>query len=92
MGARNKRCRHDVIADVLELLVKSPEGVRITELCRMANLPVDRGLKLMQELADLGLVYVVNEGKSRVFIIADSGYVYLGLYRELQRLLHSRSE
>lgn len=87
MGAKSKRCRHDVIADVLELLKKNPNGMRITELCTMANLPVDRGLKLLQELTDIGLIYVVTDGKSKVFRITESGYVYLGLYRELQRLL-----
>ena len=82
-----RRCRYDVIADVLRALSMNFRGLRITELCRLANLPVDRGLRILEFLKERGLVYEEPMNSVRVYRISDLGYAYLSLYENLTSMI-----
>jgi len=82
-----RRCRYDVIADVLRALSTNFRGLRITELCRIANLPVDRGLRILEFLKERGLIYEKPMNSVRVYRISDLGYAYLSLYDNLTSLI-----
>ncbi len=85
-----RRCFYDVVADILEALSKRVEGLRVTELCRVANLPVDRGLKVLEVLERYGLIYVVPERGRKVYRIGEAGYSFLAIYEELVNLIPVR--
>ncbi len=82
-----RRCRYDVIADVLRALSMNFRGLRITELCRVANLPVDRGLVILEFLKEKGLIYEELLNSVRIYKISDLGYTYLSLYDSLTSLV-----
>jgi len=82
-----RRCKYDIIADLLRTLSESVEGLKITELCMNANIPVDRGHKLIKWLEERGLIYEEFIEGSHVFKITSLGYTYLSLYGELSKIL-----
>jgi len=82
-----RRCKYDIIADMLKALSTNFRGLRITELCRIANIPVDRGLRIVKLLEGKGLVYEEPLNSARVFKISDLGYAYLSLYESLVSLV-----
>ena len=82
-----RRTKYDIIADVLKAISKNFIGLRITELCRLANLPVDRGVRITEFLKDKGLIYEEPLGSVRIFKISDLGYTYLSLYESLTSLV-----
>lgn len=89
MLPRRGRCVHDVIYDVLSTLKEGP--VRLTPLCTAANLPVDRGLKLLSALEECGLVISKEEKGRRVYTLSELGYAYIALYEELSKVFCSQS-
>jgi len=68
------------------------EGVYITEVCMKANLPVDRGNKLLRMLTDKGLAYSFKEGKRRKYFVTDLGYEYMGIFLKLKEILQENSQ
>lgn len=85
---RRNRCIHDVVYDVLSALRERP--LRLTPLCTLANLPVDRGLKLLSMLEECGLVTSREERGRKTYSLAELGYVYVSLYEELSRTFCSQ--
>lgn len=81
---RRNRCLHDIVYDVLSQLREGPK--RLTPLCTAANLPVDRGLKLLSALGECGLIVSREERGRRVYMLSELGYVYISLYEELSRI------
>ncbi len=78
------RCRHDIVRSVLEAC-----GVEagITEICRRAGLPVDRGRRVVGQLLRYGLLVELQEGKRRTYRITPRGYEWLGIYERLEEVL-----
>jgi len=57
MGRRSsKRSKMDIFAEVLEVITRYPEGVRITRLSYGVGVPVDRLKTLVEALCSNGLV------------------------------------
>ena len=83
---RRYRCWHDVIESVLEALLTGEKS--ITELCLYANVPVDRGRRLINYLISCGLVFRYEENGRIYYKITERGYEWLGIYRKLKELLH----
>lgn len=57
MGRRSsKRSQMDLFAEILEVITRYPEGVRITRLSYGVGVPVDRLKRLVDSLCTNGLV------------------------------------
>lgn len=82
-----RRCRHDVVYDVLKTLSTRYNGLGITKLCMFANLPVDRGNELLKHLIKAGLVYMLKEGNAVKYFITPRGYEYISMYERIRTLL-----
>ncbi len=78
------RCRHDIVRSVLEAC---KGDVRITEVCRKAGLPVDRGRRIVDLLLRYGLLVELREGRGRRYRITPRGYEWLGIYESLEEVL-----
>ncbi len=78
------RCRHDIVRSVLEAC---KDDARITEVCRRAGLPVDRGRRIVDLLLRYGLLVELREGRERRYRITPRGYEWLGIYERLEEVL-----
>jgi predicted transcriptional regulator len=79
------RCRHDVTNDLLRALSAEPR--RITALCSVGNLPVDRGKELILDLEKFGMIYETEGEEGTEYRITDRGYEWVGLYKLLKKSL-----
>lgn len=91
---RANRCTHEIVYELLKNMA-SEEPKNITSLCRAVNLPVDRGIKVINVLMKSGLVasYTITSnskvGKlSRYYIVTEVGYEYIGIYERLKELFN----
>ncbi len=78
------RCRHDIVRSVLEAC---REELGITEVCRRAGLPVDRGRRMVNLLLRYGLLVELQKGRRRRYRITPRGYEWLGTYERLEEVL-----
>lgn len=83
--ARRYRCSHQTTYEILLALTKRPLGK--TKLCLHANMPLDRCSDLLIELESYGLIYKVKEDYKDLYGISEAGYVYVGLYEKLLKLV-----
>ncbi|RLF17296.1 MAG: hypothetical protein DRJ66_01160 [Thermoprotei archaeon] len=83
---RRYRCWHDVIESLLKALLTGEK--RITELCLHANIPVDRGRRLIEYLIRCGLIFKYEKDGRIYYRITEKGYEWLGIYRKLKEILH----
>jgi len=74
---------HHIIYDVLRALTRGL--FRKTNLCLTVNLPLDRRSALLSLVESQGLIYKATSSKN-VFMITNTGYIYVGLYGELTKL------
>jgi predicted transcriptional regulator len=82
-----KRCRHEIIADILEYLAAAGRA-RLTWVAAHANLPLDRARLLLGEMEFYGLVESSSGGDGSVFYsIGRRGYEYLELWRRIRALV-----
>lgn len=56
-----------------------------TNLCLTVNLPLDRRSALLSLVESQGLIYKASSSKN-LFMITNTGYIYIGLYGELMKL------
>ena len=82
---RKYRCLHDIIESLLEALLLGEKG--ITELCLSANIPVDRGRRIIEYLINYGLIFKYEKDGKVYYKIGERGYEWLGIYRKLKELL-----
>jgi len=80
---RKNRCIHHIIYDVLHAFKRGP--FRKTNLCLTVNLPLDRRSALLFLVESQGLIYRASSNKN-LFMITNTGYIYVGLYGELTKL------
>jgi len=86
INMKKYRCRHDIIYDLLYHLSREFRVVK-TRLCSYANLPLDRCDELLTHLESHGLITkIVDRGRVYV-LITDRGYIYIGLYEQLKRII-----
>lgn len=82
---RTNRCLHEVIYSMLVAI--STEGPKnITSLCRIANIPVDRGKTVINLLMRSGILASYEYEKNRYYIVTEIGYDYLGTYKHLKEI------
>jgi len=77
---RRYRCLRDIIAEILSSL--SSGGKRLSENSRTVRIPTDRCRRLVEFLAQRGLV----SERSGVVELTEKGYTWLELYRRLTEL------
>lgn len=82
---RKNRCIHHIIYDMLRALTRKP--LRKTNLCLTANLPLDRCSPILSLLESYGLIYKTEAKGENLFFITEAGYIYVGLYQELLKLI-----
>jgi len=80
------RCRHDIVKSMLEAC---REEMCVTEICRRAGLPVDRGRRIVNQLLRYGLLIELQEGGRKRYKITPRGYEWLGIYERLEEVLPS---
>ncbi len=74
-----------MVRDMLRALTEGEK--RATNLCREANVPMDRGKPLLNYLVERGLVVALEGEKGVEYRITFLGYEWLGLYERLEELL-----
>jgi len=82
-----KRCRHEIMADILEYLAAAGRA-RLTWVAAHANLPLDRARFLVGEMEFYGLVESFTGEEGGVFYrVSRRGYEYLELWRRIRVLI-----
>jgi len=76
-------CIHHIIYDVLRALTRGP--FRKANLCLTVNLPLDRCSALLSLMESQGIIYKASSSKN-LFMITNTGYIYVVLYEELTKL------
>ncbi len=71
---------------VRDILRAVSRGVRrATNICREANVPMDRGRRFLDLMVENGLL--IRDEVSREYLITPTGYEWLGIYKRLQEIL-----
>ncbi|MEM1605517.1 MAG: winged helix-turn-helix domain-containing protein [Fervidicoccaceae archaeon] len=76
-------CIHHIIYDVLRALTRGL--FRKTNLCLTVNLPLDGCSALLSLVESQGLIYKASSSNN-LFMITNTGYIYIGVYGELMKL------
>ncbi|MGB9758763.1 MAG: winged helix-turn-helix domain-containing protein [Thermoproteota archaeon] len=84
-GNRTNRCLHEIVYEMLEAIAR--EGPKnVTSLCRIANIPVDRGKIIVNLLVKSGILASYEYERNRYYIVTENGYDYLGTYKHLKEI------
>ncbi|MEM0172163.1 MAG: winged helix-turn-helix domain-containing protein [Thermoproteota archaeon] len=82
---RANRCIHEIVYKMLEAIsIEGPKN--ITSLCEVANIPVDRGLAIVNTLTKYGILANYEYEGNRYYVITEIGYDYLGTYKHLKEI------
>jgi predicted transcriptional regulator len=85
MGRRNsKRSRMDIFAEILEVITRYPEGVRITRLSYGVGVPVDRLKTQVEALCSNGLVRRSTNEEDVVYGATSRGLEFLETYWKMR--------
>ena len=76
------RCRHDIIASILESVAGEP--LRLSRIALESNLPYDRAKHIVTDLVNNGLL--IYDPETKMYTPTELGYQWLGIYRELENL------
>jgi predicted transcriptional regulator len=71
--------------DMLNSLVT--EHRKITEICSIGNVPVDRGKLLIKNLEKFGILIQIEEDGEKIYKLTNRGYEWIGLYRLLKKTM-----
>ena len=89
MTPRNesKRSKTQLYANVLEVLIGYPEGIKITRLSYGVGVPVDRLRAMVEELNSFGLVRKITDDEGNYYIATPRGLDFLDTYWKMQGFL-----
>ncbi len=85
--SESKRSRTQLFATILEVLIRYPEGVKITRLSYGVGVPVDRLRKLVEDLCSLGLVKKIAVDEGTYYFSTPRGLEFLYIYWKMQGFL-----
>jgi len=85
--SESKRSRTQLFATILEVLIRYPEGVKITRLSYGVGVPVDRLRKLVENLCSLGLVKKLAADEGTYYFTTPRGLEFLNTYWKMQGFL-----
>jgi len=85
MGRRSsKRSKMDLYAEVLEVITRYPEGVRITRLSYGVGVPVDRLKTMVEALCSNGLVRRSTNEEEVTYGATTRGLEFLDTYWKMK--------
>ena len=82
-----KRSRTDLYAQVLEVLIRYPEGGKITRLSYGVGTPVDRLQKILEALSSFGLVRKFTTDEQTLYFATPRGLEFLDTYWKMKGFL-----
>lgn len=82
-----KRSRADLYAAVLEVLIRYPEGGRITRLSYGVGIPVDRLRTVVESLISYGLVRQLSDEDKVYYFATPRGLEFLDTYWKMKGFL-----
>lgn len=82
-----KRSKSDLYAQVLEVLIRYPEGGKITRTSYGVGVPIDRLRKILDELSDYGLVRKQTLDEQALFFATPRGLDFLDTYWKMKGFL-----
>ena len=79
-----KRSRTDLYASVLEVLIRYPEGGKITRISYGVGVPIDRLRKILEALGSYGLVRKLSADEQNLYFATPRGLEFLDTYWKMQ--------
>ena len=83
----SKRSRVDLYAEILQVIIRYPEGARITRLSYGVGVPVDRLKQLVESLCYYGLARKSCDEEVTVFRVTPRGLEFLDTYWKMRGFL-----
>ena len=82
-----KRSKADLYAAVLEVLIRYPEGGKITRISYGVGVPIDRLRIIIERLSDFGLARKLVDGDQVYYFATPKGLEFLDTYWKMQGFL-----
>jgi len=82
-----KRSKTDLYAQVLEVLIRYPEGGRITRVSYGVGVPVDRLRKILEALSSYGLARKLDVDEQTLYFATPRGLEFLDTYWKMKGFL-----
>lgn len=82
-----KRSKTDLYAQVLEVLIRYPEGGKITRVSYGAGVPVDRLKRILEALSNYGLARKLAVDEQTLYFATPRGLEFLDTYWKMRGFL-----
>jgi predicted transcriptional regulator len=82
-----KRSRADLYASVLEVLIRYPEGGKITRISYGVGVPIDRLRTIIENLCSFGLARKLTDGEQVYYFATQRGLEFLDTYWKMKGFL-----
>ena len=82
-----KRSKTDLYAQVLEVLIRYPEGGKITRISYGVGVPVDRLRKILEALSSYGLARRLDVDEQTLYFATPRGLESLDTYWKMKGFL-----
>ena len=82
-----KRSKTDLYAQVLEVLIRYPEGGRITRISYGVGAPIDRLRNILDALSSYGLVRKLTIEEQTLYFATPRGLEFLDTYWKMKGFL-----
>ena len=82
-----KRSKTDLYAQVLEVLIRYPEGGKITRLSYGVGVPVDRLRNILEALSNYGLARRFTVDEQNLYFATPRGLEFLDTYWKMKGFL-----
>ena len=79
-----KRSRTDLYAQVLEVLIRYPEGGKITRISYGVCVPIDRLRKILEALSSYGLAKKLSVDDQTLYFATPRGLEFLDTYWKMK--------
>jgi len=79
-----KRSKADLYAATLEVLIRYPEGGKITRISYGVGVPIDRLRAMLENLCDLGLARKLNDDEQVYYFATPRGLEFLDTYWKMK--------
>ncbi|MGD0644227.1 MAG: hypothetical protein ABSA75_04915 [Candidatus Bathyarchaeia archaeon] len=79
-----KRSRTDLYASVLEVLIRYPEGGKITRVSYGVGVPIDRLRTIIEQLCNFGLARKLADGEQIYYFATPRGLDFLDTYWKMK--------
>ena len=79
-----ERSRTDLYASVLEVLIRYPEGGKITRISYGVGVPIERLRTIIENLCSFGLARKLTDGEQVCYFAAPRGLEFLDTYWKMK--------